>query len=54
MLVLKLRRGEVLTIGEARVQVRWITADWSEVSIEAPAQWPVRREPEMEADQPAA
>lgn len=36
MLILKRRRGEVITIGEAHIQVLRISEEWVELGVSAP------------------
>jgi len=43
MLVLKRRRGEVITIGLAYVRVLQISEDWVELGISAPAEYQIGR-----------
>ena len=52
MLVLKRHRGEVITIGEAHVQVLQISEDWVRFAIEAPPDWDVRWPGKPEPAQP--
>lgn len=41
VLILKRRRGEVITIGEAYVQVLQISEEWVELGITAPPEWAI-------------
>lgn len=49
MLVLKVRRGEVVTIGQAYIKVKLISDAWVELGIEIPPDWAITRPPQEAA-----
>lgn len=49
MLVLKLRRGEVVTIGQAYIKVKLISEEWVELGVEVPPDWAITRPPDESA-----